>query len=96
MSDATLQITVNLSAPTSLSYGSPRTFVTGTAIASWTPFRVGIITNYTVSPSLPAGLGINASTGVISGTPTTPAAQASYTVTGSNSAGSVQANAVSP
>jgi hypothetical protein len=36
---------------------------------------------YTVSPSLPAGLSIHPSTGVISGTPTAAVASATYTVT---------------
>jgi len=90
---ATVTITVNLSPPASLSYGGPRTFVTGTAINPINPFSTGgQITNYTVSPALPAGLMLNANTGVITGTPTTATAQANYTVTGSNSAGSVQAN----
>ena len=38
---------------------------------------------YSVSPALPAGLSINATTGLISGTPTTATASASYTVTAS-------------
>jgi len=36
---------------------------------------------------LPAGLSLNTSTGVITGTPTAPAAQATYTVTATNAAG---------
>ncbi|MEM5310813.1 kelch repeat-containing protein [Paraburkholderia sp. JHI869] len=52
----------------------------------------GEITSFTVSPALPAGLSLNALTGVISGTPTTAQAQAIYTITGSNSAGSVSAS----
>jgi len=52
------------------------------------PTVTGTVTGYTVSPALPAGLALSATTGVISGTPTATAAQATYTVTASNSAGS--------
>ncbi len=40
---------------------------------------VGVV--YSVSPTLPAGLSINTSTGIISGTPTTATTSATYTVT---------------
>ena len=43
----------------------------GTTITSLTPNSTGgLIDNYTVSPVLPAGLTLNSTTGVISGTPT--------------------------
>ncbi|MDR6888160.1 MULTISPECIES: putative Ig domain-containing protein [Variovorax] len=48
----------------------------------------GPITGYAVAPALPAGLLFDAQSGVISGTPTAPAAEADYIVTGSNAAGS--------
>lgn len=41
--------------------------------------------SYTVNPALPAGLAINASTGVISGTPAAPLAATVYTVTAKGS-----------
>jgi polyhydroxybutyrate depolymerase len=46
------------------------------------------VTSYAVSPGLPAGLSLNTTTGHISGTPQSASAQASYTITASNSAGS--------
>ena len=48
----------------------------------------GPITSYGVAPALPAGLTLNAATGVISGTPTVLAVASSYTITGTNAAGS--------
>src|SRR6185503_12085907 len=42
---------------------------------------------YYANPVLPAGLAISGSTGVISGTPTTPSAAKNYTVTGFNAGG---------
>ena len=51
----------------------------------------GAVTAYSVSPALPPGLGLSASTGIISGTPTTATATASYTVTASNTGGSTTA-----
>jgi hypothetical protein len=44
-------------------------------------------TAFTVTPALPAGLTINATTGVISGTPTAQTAAANYTVRATNTAG---------
>ena len=51
-------------------------------------------TLFSVSPALPAGLSINAQTGAISGMPTAAQAPTTYTITGSNSAGSVTARIV--
>jgi hypothetical protein len=65
--------------------------VVGTAITNMTPTVTGTVTNYSVSPPLPAGLSIDATTGVISGTPTAAATSASYTVTASNAGGSTTA-----
>ena len=76
--------------PTNLTYATnPASYVVGTAITSNLPSNSGgTIASYTVSPTLPAGLAINSTTGVITGTPTAAAAQATYTVTGTNSGGS--------
>lgn len=92
---ATLQITVQLAvvAPASLSYASASAlYVTTEPIVPNTPVATGgAIASFTVSPALPAGLSLNAATGVISGTPTVRQSSATYTITGSNTAGSAQA-----
>jgi hypothetical protein len=77
----------HLPAPSGLSYRSPQTFYVGTAM-SLAPMVTGTVTSYAVSPALPAGLTLNTSSGLISGTPAAVAAAANYTVTATNSAGS--------
>jgi len=86
---ATLTIVVNDITP-SIAY-SPSTFTLtkGTAMNAVTPTSTGgTVTGWTVSPSLPAGLAIDSSTGVISGNPTAVTSSASYTITGTNTGGS--------
>jgi hypothetical protein len=48
----------------------------------------GTISNFTISPSVPAGLTFNASTGLLSGTPTETITATTYTITGTNRFGS--------
>ena len=79
--------------PNGLTYSvNSAVYTVGVAVTSNTPSSSGgAITSYSVSPILPAGLSLNTSTGVISGTPTAVTTTGSYTVTGSNSAGSTPA-----
>jgi hypothetical protein len=51
----------------------------------------GQVASYSVNPALPAGLNLNATTGVISGTPTAVAIATTYTVTATNAGGSTTA-----
>lgn len=88
----TVQISVAaLRAPTGIAY--PQTSIvtyTGQAITPDIPGTSGgPVASYSVSPALPAGLSMNPSTGVISGTPTTSSPQTNYVVTGTNAAGHI-------
>jgi hypothetical protein len=76
-----------MSPPAGLSYPSPQTLHVGDTV-NLTPTVTGAVTSYTVTPALPAGLALNTSTGVVSGTPTAIAPQQIVTITASNSAGS--------
>lgn len=78
--------------PTSLSYASPPPpFVVGVSSLSLKPTVSGTVSQFSITPALPVGLVIDASTGVISGTPSETAASAAYTVTASNASGSTTA-----
>jgi fibro-slime domain-containing protein len=86
-----IMITSNIitGAPTDLVYKhNPVTYVANTAITPDTAVVTGTVDSFTISPALPAGLSLDKTTGIISGTPTTAAAAANYTVTAQNSAGS--------
>lgn len=68
--------------------------VVGTAISATTAYTVTGISGtkvFVISPTLPAGLSINTSTGVVSGTPSAASVAANYTVTVSD--GSTSATA---
>ena len=87
---ATINITVTLGPP-NISYPTPQTLVVGTAVTLTPTNTGGTALTYTAS-GLPAGLTINATSGVISGTPTTIAAATNYIITATNLAGSGAAN----
>jgi len=86
---STLVITVN-DMPPAFSYpGNPCNAPVG-AFLNLTPASTGgIVLAWAITPGLPAGLNLNLNTGVIYGTPTTMTAAQSYTVTATNSGGSV-------
>jgi hypothetical protein len=90
----TLSIRVNAVAPSALTYSTnPATYTNGTAITNNTPTSGGgAVVSYAVSPPLPAGLSLNTTTGVISGTPTVVVAATNYTVTATNTGGSTTAS----
>lgn len=89
---ASVQITVNLGPPSNLTYPQTTISVTlGQVITTDTPTVLGTVTSYSISPTLPAGLSLNSTTGAISGTPTVSAVSSSYTVTASNASGNTTA-----
>ncbi|WP_448528516.1 putative Ig domain-containing protein [Raineya sp.] len=68
--------------PTTLSNGN-----VGSAYSATISSSLGAGTTYSISPALPAGLNLNANTGVISGTPTAVSPATTYTITATNSTG---------
>ena len=85
----TKTVTVTSGLPVALTYATnPATYLMGAPILANPPSNGGNpLTNFTVAPTLPAGLSLNPATGVLSGTPTATAAINSYLVTASNAYG---------
>ena len=75
--------------PTNLSYSvNPAIYSSGATIINNAPsYLGGAPTSYTITPSVPAGLSLNAITGIISGLPTVNSAATNYTITATNSFG---------
>jgi hypothetical protein len=82
----TLSVVSN-TGPSGLQYPTPPAFLEGLPISSLTPTVSGVVTLYSVAPALPAGVAINPTTGVISGTPSAVTAAANYVVTAANAGG---------
>ena len=92
-----LSIAVNDIAPLSLVYSSGiiNVYTINSLILIDLPTSTGgAITSYSISPALPAGLTFNPSTGAISGTPLIVLSATNYTIVGSNSGGTIQANKI--
>lgn len=89
-----LPITVLIPAPSGLSYNTPNVYEEGVDITPLNPSVTGFVAAYSVSPSLPAGLILDTSTGRIFGTPTLAKPATTYVVTATNSTGSVSTNVV--
>ena len=78
--------------PSALSYTPALASGTvGTPISSLMPTVTGTVTSYSVSPTLPLGLSLDESSGVISGTPTAVSALDTYTLTAANGTGNTTA-----
>lgn len=88
-----ISLLVSENAPTNLVYNTPNVWVIGSPITNLTPTSAGgVPTSYSVLPSLPSGLTLNALNGVISGTPTALTANATYVITAENFIGKTTTN----
>ncbi|PJZ57200.1 putative Ig domain-containing protein [Leptospira barantonii] len=83
-----IKITVNLAPPSALSYTGGPFVLTENSTVTLTPTVTGTVTSCTSGTALPTGLAINATTCVISGTPTVTQTATNYTITASNAYGS--------
>ena len=86
-------------APASVSYGASSSFklIPGNAV-NFTPSVSGVVDSWTITPTLPTGLTFNASTGSITGTPSSAIylnggfPLTAYTITAQNSGGKIDFN----
>ena len=90
---ANLSITILPNAPAALSYqNNPAVYYTNSSsIINIPTYSGGQATAFSITPSLPNGLNLNTSTGVISGIPTTATPTTNYTVTAQNAVNSTNA-----
>jgi G:T-mismatch repair DNA endonuclease (very short patch repair protein) len=80
--NAIVNIATTTPAPTVSYTEEPQSFPVGIPIGTLSKLGVtGLITHYSISPALPAGLTFNTTSGRISGTPTAAVAMTEYTVT---------------
>lgn len=79
------------SPPFAISYESPAILLLNGAINPLRPKVAGSVNNYSVAPTLPAGLLLDSKSGAISGTPVALASAANYVVTAGSIVGSVTA-----
>ncbi len=87
----TVNLAVTTPAPTVTYANAPVEFQLNVAATLTKQAKTGIVSSYGISPSLPAGLLFNTTTGAISGTPTVLSAATDYviTVTGPGGTGKV-------
>jgi|GEM_PF-4817752 len=83
---AELVLATQAPAPTGLKYDSIQfTYTVGLPIVPLSPtYSGGQIDRYSVSPALPAGMDLNTENGAISGKPSAVTAEATYTITGTD------------
>lgn len=83
-----LPLTLN-EPPTLLSYNSPNNLVINSLMTPLNPTVTGVVSSYSITPNLPTGLSIDTTSGTISGTPTILSTSTNYTITATNSFGSI-------
>ena len=97
-SSVALSITVDDIAPSGLTYGvNPAVYAAGAAITPDVPGwsgAGGTPTSFAVIGSLPQGLLLDGTTGIMSGTPASQSGQQSYMITASNTGGSTSATLI--
>src|SRR3982075_426607 len=76
--------------PSGLSYVNPVSATVGVALAPLSPSITGIVDHYAVSPTLPPGMVINSTSGILSGTPSEARNLAPYTITANSVAGNTR------
>ncbi len=74
--------------PGALSYVSPVHATVGAALAPLSPSISGPVEHYAVSPTLPPGIVLGSTSGIVSGRPRAARSLAAYTITASSLAGS--------
>ena len=91
---APITITINEAPPSELTYAAnPATYTVGVAIAENAPSsKGGMVTAYSITPALPAGLSLDPGSGVISGAPAELSAATDYVISATNSGGSTTAS----
>jgi hypothetical protein len=73
--------------PSHLSYSNPVKGFVGATLAPLSPSIAGSVEHYSVTPALPAGVVLDSTSGLITGTPNVARALAPYTITASSLAG---------
>jgi len=73
--------------PSHLSYPSPAKGTVGAALTPLSPRIAGTVEHYAVTPTLPPGVMLDSTSGIIMGTPSVATALAPYTITASSLAG---------
>ncbi len=76
--------------PADLSYPSPLTAAIGTAVGPLSPRITGTVEHFAVSPTLPPGIILDGTNGILSGKPSEPRSLAPYTITASSFAGNAR------